>query len=248
MKVLYRVLAHIITLGCISNIWAEAIVIRDERYVTIIDNKTLLGDRNFNMIRLYMQGVKPRYRKNLPVTIQYTETLGEQLQVLQAQQDLLKSGRYIVACKDNKEYFYATFSTEVDHYLFEELELASTLRKQSATNTWSIPGEIIYFDEYANPCEVEIGAFQYTIDEQNNCLDRTFTRNIRTRLVTSRANIIRKFTDRSHNLYRLAVERQIDSFLSEQVELGCDFFSNLWKKEITALLAEYKKKIGSDFV
>jgi hypothetical protein len=228
------------------------VVLEDEKYVTIIDDKTLLGGSRFNVIRLYKVDVKPRFRKCVPTRLVYSKELDAALADVSLTADLRRLSlgyTKIVADRENKTYFYHTFSPEVDHYIFERLDLASTVRTPSLCNVWSIPGEVIYFDDKTKePCEVEVGAFQYTIDCDGLCSSRCFVRYGRCRLVVDHQEQVHVFWTTYHHLDGMAVGDLISGFLDQQKSIGFDFFTKPWCKDIQYLLQRYARMTGIDFV
>lgn len=241
------------TLLC-GNLYSQPLIMEDERYVTIFDTTSFLGDLNFNLIRLYKVDVKPRFRKEVPSYVIYTPKLREDLQELRVTEEmacLALDYKKVVTDQKNKAYFYKTFSPEVDKYLGERLAIASTERGESPleTRVWSIPGEIIYFDDVTKkPCEAEVGAFQYTVNGDWRCSLRCFVRYGRCRVVEDHHGVIHHFWSSYQHLDHTPVGDLISSFLGQQTSMGYDFFSKLWYKDIQYLVQRYNSLVGVDFV
>lgn len=232
----------------------KPVVMEDEQYVTIFDTKTPLGDCNFNVIRLYKVDVKPRFRKALPVRCVYSLEFLKDLDVLRISEEvaaLALDYKKIVTDKKNKPYFYKTFSLEVDKYLFERLAIASTERTAlpEEPRVWSIPGEIIYFDDDTKtPCEVEVGAFQYTLDADGKCSARCFVRYGRCRIVEDHHGDVHHFWSSYQHLDGTPVGNCLGCFLEQQKEFGYDIFSKLWDKGVRYLVQRYNSLVGVDFL
>lgn len=241
------------TLLC-GNLSSNPVIMEDERYVSIFDTTNFLGDQNFNLIRLYKVDVKPRFRKEVPSYVIYTPKVRQDLQALQLAEDVARLAldyKKIVTDLKNKDYFYQAFSSEVDKYLGERLAISSTERKDSPleTRVWSIPGEIIYFDDITKkPCEAEVGAFQYTVDGDWRCSMRSFVRYGRCRVVEDHHGVIHHFWSSYRHLDRTPVGDLLSCFLEQQSALGFDFFSKLWYKDIQYLVERYNSLVGIDFL
>ncbi len=235
-----------------GNLFSTPFTLEDESYITIFDDATFLGDKNFNLIRLYKAEVKPRFRKNLPTCFSYVDEVETSLRDLRCSEGikLLSLGyKKLVADQNSKEYFYKTFSSEVDKYVFERLAIASTDRDPDTCNTWSVPGEIIYFDaETKEPCAVDVGAFQYVIDVDGACFSRSFVLYGRSYLVVGKGEAVRRCWKTYGHLDHTAVSDQIGRFLDEQKSVRCGFFSKDWCKEVLCSVNNYNRAMEIDFL
>ncbi len=234
MKILHFLVVASVIFG--GNLFSAAFVWEDENYVTIFDTTTFLGDRNFNLIRLYKADVKPRFRKVIPSHFSYADDYEAMLldfRLSAGIKQLSLGYKKVVTDQSNKDYFYQAFSSAVDTYLFEQLAISSTDRYQGECSVWSIPGEIIYFDEETKePCMVEVGAFQYSIDADGLCSTRFFKLYGRSYLVVGKEQEVHRCWKAYGYLDHTAVSDQIARFLAEQKTVGCAILSKAWCKEV----------------
>lgn len=221
-------------------------------YVTIFEKETLLGDANFNLIRLYKIATPAKFRRELPQSVMYALSVKYELRDLQKTTlscpEVLNAHGRIIIDQNNKEYFYKMFSGVVDDYVWADPGFACTSKKGEIPVVWNVPGEIIYFNEDKVPCDVEVGCFQYAIDAHGFCVSRCFIRHLRMRIVTDHRGEAHCFTTNYQHFDRLVIGRLIDEFLTQRQTADDVIFSNSWLKEINSALARYKRVVGESFL
>jgi hypothetical protein len=264
----YVLLHSVFIFTFVGTIFSEAVVFNGEKYLTIADSKNFLNEPNYNLIRLYKKNFRQENKEPNVLLVDYSQTLIENLidlQKIEQQQSAVK----VITDQRNKEYFYSTFSKEVDKYLGE-----ATVDCVENGKIFNIPGEIIYFDEITKqPCEIDIGVFQYKMNNDKKCLQRLFKLHHQVYLFEKnndensdegwfcfnfQRNSVKKYAKKNDkkSFYYLkhiklndpSLDNKTRSILDQQCPETVFFFSDVWCQEIYDILKKYISITKIDFV
>lgn len=208
----------------VCSVHPQPLTFEDDYYIAIFNKVTLMGDPNFTLVRLYKTNTELKVHNNIPKFCGYAQRIFTSLEQFRA-------AAPVEDPEISKDYTFHVFPIEVDQYI-QRCGIPSVWGSQSFVGqkdtVLSLAGELIYFNEDGSVREVEVGAFQYTIDARGVCYHRCFARR--------------------PQLSGLRVEREIGAFLARCIDRRMMLCSSAWRKELQALLGQYAKETHENFV
>ncbi len=141
-------------------------IFEDDHYIAIFDTRIMPGFSGATIIRLYKTNMKSSSVSG------FSEIKGYSLRSILSLDR--PSSPVPEAWCDNIHYGFSFLVDRFVDVLGFVSKQKSRLSPDQEDFVFSLPGEIIYFDRKGEPCSVECGAFQYTIDHLGYCADRCF--------------------------------------------------------------------------